>query len=258
MKICRIGIIGTGKINSAVTDGLFRSGIEGLETVVSPRNRDRAERLASVHDGVRIAGDNQEVADSSDVIFAALLPETAEAVLQELEFRKEHTVLCLVPTLTLEKLKKILAPANKIFRAVPLLSVGHNLGPIIYYPQDDSVSGFLSKIGQPIASPDERQLHLLWSLTGLISSFYTLLASLSGSLIAQGADRELARRYTALLFKALFELPLISGEDPETLAEEAATPGGMNAMALRMVSESGAFEEFDKALGAVFERYPKI
>jgi pyrroline-5-carboxylate reductase len=241
-----------------VTEGLFRGGTGNLEVTVSPRNRERAERLAARHAGVHVAADNQDVLERSDVVFAALLPEAAERILTGLRFRQRHTVFCLVPTLTLSHLEKILAPAGRIFRAVPLLSVSRNLGPLIYYPGSPAAEELLGRLGHPLAAPDERQLHLLWALTGLISPFYALLARLSGSLGEKGIDPDLGALYTARLFQALSALPLESEEDLDALSEEAATPGGMNALALRMIEESGAFEAFQAALDAVISRYPEI
>ena len=258
METLRIGIIGTGKINTAVTEGLLRAGIGNLEVVVSPRSRDRAERLASRHASVRVGTDNQDVLECSDVVFAALLPGAAEKILSGLRFRRRHTIFCLVPTLTLSDLKQILAPAGRIFRAVPLLSVSYNLGPLVYYPENSEAEDLLGRLGHALAAPDERQLHLLWALTGLISPYYALLARLSGSLIERGVDPDLAAGYTARLFQALSALPLGSGQDLDVLSEEAATPGGMNAMALRMIGDSGAFESFRTALDAVIMRYPEI
>ncbi|MFC2142232.1 NAD(P)-binding domain-containing protein [Acidobacteriota bacterium] len=258
MEKQRIGILGTGKINTAMTEGLFRAGIANLEVVVSPRNRGRAERLAARYTGVRVAADNQDVLESSDVVFAALLPEAAEEIITGMRFKRHHTVFCLVPTLTLSHLRKILAPAERIFRAVPLLSVSHHIGPIVYFPEDPEASNLLGMLGQPLAAPDEWQLHLLWALTGLISPYYSLLAQLSGWLIARGVDPDLGAGYATGLFQALSALPLESGEDLNALSEEAATPGGMNAMALRMIEESGAFETFRSALDAVIARYPEI
>lgn len=258
METQRIGIIGNGKINTAVTEGLLRAGTANLEITVSPRNRDRAERLAERHASVRVASDNQEVLDCSDVVFAALLPGAAEKILSGLRFRQQHTIFCLVPTLTLSDLKKILAPAGRVFRAVPLLSVSYNLGPLAYYPENSEAEDLLGRLGHALAAPDERQLHLLWALTGLISPYYALLARLSDSLIERGVDPDLAAGYTARMFQALSALPLESREEFDVLSEEAATPGGMNAMALRMIGESGAFESFRTALDAVIMRYPEI
>jgi pyrroline-5-carboxylate reductase len=258
METHRIGILGTGKINTAVTEGFFRSEINNLEVLVSPRSRERAEKLAARYAGVRVAADNQEVLENSDVIFAALLPGAADEILNGLRFSRHHTVFCLVPTLTLSRLEEILAPATMIFRAVPLLSVSHNLGPIVYYPGNLVAEDLLGRLGQPLAASDERQLHLLWALTGLISPYYALLAQLSGSMIARGVDPDLGAGYTARLFQALSTLPLVSGENLDSLSVEAATPGGMNAMALRIIEESGTFKAFQSALDAVIARYPEI
>jgi len=85
-----------------------------------------------------------------------------------------------------------------------------------------------------------------------------VLAARVAWLIERGVDPDLGAGYTTGLFQALSALPLESGEDLNALSEEAATPGGMNAMALRMIEESGAFETFRSALDAVIARYPEI
>ena len=75
-------MIGTGIITTSVVTGFCESGMENLQIVVSPRNKERAQMLHEKYpEIVSVAADNQEVVDRSDWVFAALLPKAAEDIL---------------------------------------------------------------------------------------------------------------------------------------------------------------------------------
>ena len=75
----KLGFIGTGIITTSVVTGFCESGMENLQIVVSPRNKERAQMLHEKYpEIVSVAADNQEVVDRSDWVFAALLPKAAE------------------------------------------------------------------------------------------------------------------------------------------------------------------------------------
>ena len=79
----KLGFIGTGIITTSVVTGFCESGMENLQIVVSPRNKERAQMLHEKYpEIVSVAADNQEVVDRSDWVFAALLPKAAEDILK--------------------------------------------------------------------------------------------------------------------------------------------------------------------------------
>ena len=81
----KLGFIGTGIITTSVVTGFCESGMENLQIVVSPRNKERAQMLHEKYpEIVSVAADNQEVVDRSDWVFAALLPKAAEDILKPL------------------------------------------------------------------------------------------------------------------------------------------------------------------------------
>ena len=81
----KLGFIGTGIITTSVVTGFCESGMENLQIVVSPRNKERAQMLHEKYpEIVSVAADNQEVVDRSDWVFAALLPKAAEDIFKPL------------------------------------------------------------------------------------------------------------------------------------------------------------------------------
>ena len=89
----KLGFIGTGIITTSVVTGFCESGMENLQIVVSPRNKERAQMLHEKYpEIVSVAADNQEVVDRSDWVFAALLPKAAEDILKTASYRTGEEV----------------------------------------------------------------------------------------------------------------------------------------------------------------------
>lgn len=77
-----LGLLGTGKIGSAVVSGFCSpSGWQPRHVTVSARTKTKADALvARFPERVSIGASNQEIVDNSDVIFIGLLPNVAKEV----------------------------------------------------------------------------------------------------------------------------------------------------------------------------------
>ena len=65
----KLGFIGTGNISSDVITGICNSKISFKRIVVSPRNKQKAQKLKKKFKRVSIAKSNQDVIDKSDWVF---------------------------------------------------------------------------------------------------------------------------------------------------------------------------------------------
>src|SRR5262245_66664388 len=101
----KLGFVGTGAITESVVRGLVKAGNDLEVIAVSPRNAEVAARLAALHHRIRIARDNQSVADSSDVVFLAVRPQVASDVVAGLEFHPGHRVVSCVAVLQMEGIR---------------------------------------------------------------------------------------------------------------------------------------------------------
>jgi pyrroline-5-carboxylate reductase len=250
-----LGFIGTGNIASAVVEGLCTSA-QPPDIVVSPRNEAKSRALEARFARVRRAGSNQEVLDACATVVLAVRPGVAPEILGALRFRPEHTVLSLIPTLHREPLTQLVNPALRVFKVLPLPYVARHLGLVPFFPPDARVAEALRPLGEPMPLHSERELHLLWAVTGLISPFYALLETIQEWGVGEGADPATTKRYTASMFACL--AALAEGRRDagfQELAGEAATPGGLNEMALHMVREGTAYPDFTRALEAILARF---
>ena len=237
----RIGFIGTGKIASAIVEGLCTSGITGLEIFLSPRSEATATMLAAKFSGVTRLGSNQEVLDRASIVIVSVRPAVAAEVLSGLRFREDHTVISVVALLKYADLQALVAPAGRVCRAIPLPTVVQHNCPIPLFGASGEVVRLFGHLGKPLVVHDEGQLHAIWTLTGLITPFYELLGQLAGWTVAHGVEPAIANVYTADLFQSLSFLAQQSVPvDFAGLAAHAATPNGMNEQAAREIGEGGA------------------
>src|SRR4051794_8906882 len=118
----RIGFVGCGTIAAAMVEGLQAAGRE--EPIVgSPRNPGSHAGPATRVANVRVAAPNQEVLDASDLVVLAVRPQIAQEVIGELCFRPDHRVLSLTAATSLAELRRRIAPAATVVRAVPVPAV---------------------------------------------------------------------------------------------------------------------------------------
>jgi pyrroline-5-carboxylate reductase len=252
----QIGFIGVGKITNAIVEGLCTSSIENTQLYLSPRNEDNARHLAAKYEQVKRLESNQQVIDQSDIIFIAVRPAAAMEILQPLVFREKQIIVSLIPLLKKAELLKAVAPATQVVRAVPTPTVMQHTGPVILFDSNDMVTQLFGHIGQPVEVTDEKQLHALWTLTGLITPFYDLLHELSSWTIANGVDATTANQYIAGLFQALsFAAQQSNPINFKDLARHAETPNGMNEQAGKEIREKGAHEAWRIASDNLLRRF---
>ena len=253
----RLGFIGTGIITSAVVTGFCESGIEDLQIVVSPRNKEKAAALHEKYpDIVAVAADNQEVIDRSDWVFAALLPQQAEGVLSELNFPAEKKFVNLVMTLSTKRAEEIIGKREIIADVVPLTFAANRFGPSVIYPPIPEVVDLMSHVSTPVPVETAKQMAILRSTTGLMSSYYMLLTRLIDWCCENGLDEPSARAYITSFTEALSQKAATWEGPLENLAREM-TPGGINWMGLTHLEEADAYRPWTEILDPMLKRVIK-
>lgn len=254
----KIGFVGTGKISSAVVKAICSSKLKDFRIFVSPRNEMTSKSLAEKHNEVTRCGSNQEVIEHADILFIALKTDVYESVIERLTFRKEQTIVSLIPFSTYEHLKKLVYPVVHICRATPLPTVVNHICPIPVYKPNDAVLNLLSSIGQVFEVETEEQFHTIWTITSLISPYYDLMAGISDWAMRNSVEKSMADKYVADMFSSL-ALAASKSVSPDfgALSVHAATPGGLNEWTAKSIRDSGAHTAYIKAAEYILHRFEK-
>ena len=250
-----IGFIGTGAITEAVVTGLCEAEAPDLSIVLSPRSLDRSRSLSERYAAVEVAYDNQQVLDRSELVFLAVRPQDADAVLSALSFRPDLKVVSFIAMMSSAEIRRQVRPAEFIGRVGPVPPVARRTGPIAMCPPNRELADFFDPIGTVIEVSDEAQLDALFSASALMAPYFELLESVSSWLRDQGVDSAQADRYTGSLFRGIAERSTQpTGQGFAELVEEHATRAGINEQLRRELIAAGFYDRVHAGLDLIQAR----
>ena len=255
----KLGFIGTGNISSDVITGICNSKISFKRIIVSPRNKQKAQKLKKKFKRVSIAKSNQDVIDKSDWVFLGLLPKVGEKILPRLNFKTNQTIVSFISTINYAQLKKIVKKKAKIVRAIPMPPISLGKGPVPIFPPDKKVKNFFDKIGTTIEIKSEKLSKNFWAISGSMASFYELLKVLSDWLVKKKLKRNQAQKYITSLYSALAALAAVHAEkNLKNFVVESQTPGGLNWQGVNELRKSGYFKSLEKSINNILKRLNKV
>ena len=255
----RLGFIGTGKIASSVITGICNSKISFKKILVSPRNRNVAQRLKRKFRKVSIAKNNQEIVNACNWVFLAVTPKVGKKIIPNLKFRSNQKVISFIATINLAQLKKAIGKKVKIVRAIPLPPISIRKGPVPICPPDKQVKSFFNKLGTTVEIKNEKSSKNFWATSGMMAPFYELLKVLSDWLVKRGIKRNEAQKYITSLFVALSEDSIMnSKKDLKYLVKDSQTPKGLNEQAVKQLRKAGFYRSLDKSLNSILKRLNKV
>jgi pyrroline-5-carboxylate reductase len=253
-----IGFIGTGKIASSVIAGICNSKISCTKILISPRNNVIAQKLKKKFKKVNIAKNNQEIIDLCNWIFLSITPSVGQKIIKDLKFRKNHTIISFISTITLADLKKAVKVKAQIVRAIPLPPISLKKGPVPICPPNTKVKNFFNKIGTTIEIKDEKSSISFWATSGMMAPFYELLRVMIDWLVKRGVKRDDAQKYITSLFSALAEDAVVnSKKDIKHLVKESQTPKGLNEQGVKELTKAGFYKKLEKTLNNIHKRLDK-
>jgi len=255
----RLGFIGTGKIASSVITGICNSKISFKKILVSPRNRNVAQRLKRKFRKVSIAKNNQEIVNACNWVFLAVTPKVGKKIIPNLKFRSNQKVISFIATINLAQLKKAIGKKVKIIRAIPLPPISIRKGPVPICPPDKQVKSFFNKLGTTVEIKNEKSSKNFWATSGMMAPFYEMLKVLSDWLVKRGIKRNEAQKYITSLFVALSEDSVMnSKKDLKYLVKDSQTPKGLNEQAVKQLRKAGFYRSLEKSLNSILKRLNKV
>jgi len=254
----KLGFIGTGQIAKATITGICNSKISFKKIIVSPRNRNIAQKLKKKFKKVHIAKNNQEIVDKCNWIFLAVTPKVGEKILPKLKYRTNQKIISFISTINLAQLKKIVKKKVKIVRAIPLPPISLGKGPVPIFPPDKQVKFFFNKIGTSVEIRSEKSSKNFWATSGMMAPFYEILKVFSDWLVKKGIKRNEAQKYITSLFLALSEDSVVNSKKHlKYLVSESQTPGGLNEQGVKELRRSGFYKSLEKSLNSILKRLNK-
>lgn len=236
----KLGFIGTGTITEAIIHGLMRSSLNVESIVVSPRNRDIAQRLEKKYLQVQMGADNQAVVDGSDRVFICLRSQIAEETLRELRFRPDQTIVSLVAMATQEQIYDWTGRTAAVHRAVPLPFIEKRQGKTPIYPDNEFLRFFFDALGGSIVLKAEKELAIFLVAGSMMGVYFRFIGGCNNWLTSLGVDEKQSAGYLSAMFGSLSDV-MREGTSPNFLELEKAysTTGGTNGMLADIFQQEG-------------------
>jgi len=254
----KLGFIGTGKIASAVINGVCSSKIPFNRIYISPRNKLIAQQLKKKFKKISVAKNNQEIVNKCEWVFLSITPNVGNRIIKNLQFKSSQTIISFISTIKLNQLKKAIKVKAKIVRAIPLPPISLKKGPVPIFPPNKKVKNFFNNIGTTVEIKSERSSISFWTTSGMMASFYELLNVMTNWLIKKGVKRNNAQKYITSLFLALSEDAFVnSKKNLKNLVKDSQTPKGLNEQGLKELSKSGFYKRLEKTLNSIHKRLDK-
>lgn len=253
------GFIGTGTITEAIVAGMMASPLDIAKIVVSPRNAEVAARLAARFAKVEVAVGNQAVADSADVLFLAVRPQVAEAVLKEISVPPGRKIISLIAATDHDALAAWIGhQAQPLVRAIPLPFVADRDGVTAIFPPDDGARTIFDALGTAVACETQGEFDLLAAASAMMGTYFGILERATEWLAGRGMDETKARSYLVPLFGSLARVAAHAPEASFTmLRQEFSTRGGLNEQVFSDFDKNGGSRALTDALSRVLERIRK-
>ncbi|MGK0187837.1 MAG: pyrroline-5-carboxylate reductase [Verrucomicrobiales bacterium] len=243
----KLGIIGCGKMGTALLRGILAKGICAESDVTASDSVAAATTaLQSLHPGVRAAS-NVETASKSDVLLLCVKPHQILATLSEIAAAGvSPLVISIAAGVSLDKMQGAMGAGARIARVMPntpaLIGKGaaaFSLGSQCTAEDGEIVSSLLAAVGHVEEVPE----NLLNAVTGVSGSgpayVYMIIEALADGGVVMGLTKQQALNLAAQTVAGAAEMVIQTGEHPAQLRDAVTSPGGTTIAALAKLEEKG-------------------
>jgi len=260
----KIGIIGVGRMGSALVRGLLNAKITKGSLLASDHDKEKSKLLCR-DTGIKMASDNRELVKESNIIIIAVKPKDVQKVLDEIsDTIDEKLIISTVAGVPIARFERRLKKA-RVVRIMPnvLCSVGE--GAIAFSSGSRVKRGdiwrakeLLDKLGTALELPED-MLDAVTGLSGSGPAFYSLvIKAMVDAGVEEGLPKDVALKLAAQTAEGVGKVILETCMSPEELMEMVHSPGGTTEAGLKKLEEMAATKAFKEAVHAAVKRAKEL
>jgi pyrroline-5-carboxylate reductase len=247
MSARKIGVIGAGNMGTALLRGILASEWGRKSSLIASHpKRPKAVALAKEL-GIRVLGQNIDVARNSDVLILGVKPQILEPVLTEIRpvLRKSQLLISIAAGFPTSKIESILDAPVPVIRAMPnvaavvrssatVLCLGRNAKPA----HAAEARRIFESIGTVVELP-EYQLDAVTGLSGSGPMYvFQIIEGLSDAGVRVGLSRDVSTALTIQTVLGAARMAEILKTHPAMLKDLVTSPGGTAIAALHSLERN--------------------
>jgi len=263
-KLGKIGVIGVGRMGSALVRGFLNAGVAKKSLLASDHDKEKLKLLCR-GTGVKMVFNNSELIRESEVVIIAVKPKDVQKVLEEIsDIIGEKLVISIAAGVPISSFERRLKKA-RVVRVMPNMpcmvgegAIAFSSGSRVRKNDVRLVEKLLSKLGIALKLSED-MLDAVTGLSGSGPAFYSLvIRALAEAGVEEGLPEDVALKLAAQTAKGVGKVLLETGMGPEELMEMVRSPGGTTEAGLKKLEEMAAAEAFKEAVHAAVKRAKEL
>lgn len=244
----KIGVVGAGKIGSAIARGVIRAGLATKEKVIASDVSDALRQSITQELGIKATADNSELCDFADIVILAVKPQVVDPVAKEIAKKvgKSKLVVSVAAGVPLTRIEANLSPGARVVRVMPNIPCVVGAGAAGFAGGAHATAADLEKVGAILNSfgiglpVEEKYLDAVTGLSGSGPAYvFLFMEALADGGVQVGLARDIALRLAMQTVYGAAKMALESNKHLGELKDEVTSPGGTTIAGLYAMEQKG-------------------
>jgi pyrroline-5-carboxylate reductase len=244
----KIGVVGSGKIGSAIARGMIRAGLVSRDQVMASDVSEALRQALAKELGVKTTPDNGEACEFANIVILAVKPQLVDTVVKEIAGKLARTKLLIsvAAGVPLSRIEANLPQDSRVVRVMPNIPCVVGAGASCYAGGTNATAADLENVGLILNSfgiasrVEEKDLDAVTGLSGSGPAYvFLFIESLADGGVQAGLSRDVALKLALQTVYGAARMALESAKHLGELKDEVTSPGGTTIAGLYALEQKG-------------------
>ena len=244
----KIGVIGAGKIGSAIARGIIRAGLVKKENVMASDVSDELRQAIARDLDIKVTPDNGALCDFAEITILAVKPQIVDPVAREIakKLGKSKLLISVAAGVPLGRIETHLEPGARVVRVMPNIPCVIGAGAAGFAGGGHATAADLEKVGAILNSfgvglaVEEKYLDAVTGLSGSGPAYvFLFMEALADGGVQVGLSRDVALKLAMQTVYGAARMALESNKHLSELKDEVTSPGGTTIAGLYAMEQNG-------------------
>jgi pyrroline-5-carboxylate reductase len=244
----KIGVIGAGKIGSAIVRGVLQAGLVKKENVMTSDVSDELRQAIVKDVGIKATADNGALCDFADIVILAVKPQVVDPVAREIakKLGKTKLLVSVAAGVPIVRIQTQLEPGARVVRVMPNIPCVVGAGAAGFAGGSHATPADLEKVGAILNSfgvgmaVEEKYLDAVTGLSGSGPAYvFLFMEALADGGVQVGLARDVALKLAMQTVYGAARMALESQKHLGELKDEVTSPGGTTIAGIYAMEQKG-------------------
>jgi len=244
----KVGVVGAGKIGSAIVRGMINAGLVTKERVMASDVSDVLREAIAKELDIKVTSDNSQLCEFADVVILAVKPQIVDPVAKAIAktLGKSKLLISVAAGVPIARIEAALEKGARVVRVMPNIACVVGAGAAGYAggthatPKDLEICGSILGsfgIGLPV---EEKYLDAVTGLSGSGPAYaFLFMEALADGGVQVGLTRDVALKLAMQTVYGAARIALESTKHLGELKDEVTSPGGTTIAGLYALEQRG-------------------